>query len=189
MKRFTLPAIAIALLSLMFSCGGSISGEPATAEGFANIETALNDKFGENASYTQISILHDNSYGNMMTVTVTDDPESMKMGEWNQTQGTWTQTSEVFLEVPEGTKAADFMFQLDDAINLSTLGKLVEQSKETLSKDKPIENPHMAMATIKYPDNGDRNKMKYMVDLEPENGGTNFYYYYTLSGELDSKSY
>ena len=57
----------------------------------------------------------------LLGVTVTEAPESLKMGQWNNTQGKWVQNSDISLEVPQGSKVADFMFQLNDKINLSKL--------------------------------------------------------------------
>ena len=62
----------------------------------------------------------------------------------------WKQNSEIILEVPEGAKASDFMFQLDEKINLKKLGELVETSKQKLTAEKSIDNPHLEMAFIKF---------------------------------------
>lgn len=188
MKKFGNIAIAAATTLLLMSCGG-IGSHPATADGFAAIEKDLKSEFGENAYYTDLSISYDESIGNMFNVTVTKEPESLKMGEWTYIQAAWTQSSEVTLEIPEGSKAADFMFQLNDKINLKKLGELVELSIEKLKAEKNIESPTLDMAFIKFPDNGDMNKAEYTVMLEPKNGGTTFSFYYSLAGELRTMDY
>ena len=121
--------------------------------------------------------------------TVTDNPESLKMGQWNQTQSTWKQNSEISLEVPQGSKAADFMFQLNEKINLTKLGELVEKSSLQLTAEKNIENPALHMAFVKFPKNGDISKAEYTVMLKPENGGTTFTFYYKLNGDLIKMDY
>ncbi len=173
----------------MFSCGSSSSNQAANADGFAEIEADIKSEFGNDAYFTDLVIMYDENIGNTISTTVTDDPASLKMGEWNQVQGTWTQTSEVTLELPEGTEAKDFMYQLNDEISLKTLGGLVEQSMEKLTSEKSIENPKLEMAFINYPDNGDRSKAEYIVKLEPASGGTSFSFSYELNGEFIEMDY
>jgi len=183
--KFTVVAAVITLMS----CGGSISKQPANSEGFGAIEKEIKSKFGEDAYFTGLTILYIEGIGNTVNTTVTDDPESLKMGQWSLSQGTWTEQSEITLEVPEGTKATDFMFQLNESINLSKLGGLVEKSMEELTAKKNIENPILSVAFVKFPKNGDVSKTEYTVRLEPENGGTSFTFIYKLNGELIEMDY
>ena len=172
------------LSTTLFSCGNSITNQEANSEGFAAIEKEIKTKFGEEAYFTDLVISYDKSMGNMVSTTVTQNPESLKMGEWTCIQGAWKQVSEVTLEIPKGSNASDFMFQLNEEIKLSKLGELIEKSKENLSEEKEIKNPTLDMALIKYPDNGDASKAEYSIMLEPENGGTTFSYYYTITGDF-----
>jgi len=168
---------------LLVACGGTNKQE-ANAQGFGAIENILKSRFGDGANYTDLTITYNETIGNIVGVTVTDAPESLKMGQWTYSLGNWNQTSEITLEIPEGTKAADFMFQLGDMVNLGQLGELVEKSKEQLTTEKGIENPSLHMAFIKMPKNGNREKMEYVVMLKPENGGTTFTFSYGLNGVL-----
>ncbi|WP_426430916.1 hypothetical protein ACPX19_00795 [Winogradskyella sp. HB-48] len=181
--------LVLLLLIQLASCGNSTQNQPATAEGFQNIENELKSKFGDNAYYTDLSITYNKSIGNIVGVTVTEDPESLKMGQWNLTRDTWKQNSDITIEVPSGTKASDYMFQLGDAINLSKLGGLVEQSVQKLKAEKNLKNPTLSIAGLNFPDNGDISKAQYMVNLQPENGGTTFSFYYSLSGDLIKMNY
>jgi len=171
------------------SCGKGTSNQEANEEGFKVIENELKSKFGDNAYYTDILISHHDRIGNIISLTVTEAPESLKMGQWNLTQDSWTQSSDVTLEVPEGTKASDFMFQLNDKINLAKVGALVEKSAKHLIDEKNIENPTLYNTLVKYPKNGDISKMEYSISMKPENGGTTFRFYYTLDGELIKMDY
>ena len=188
MKSLKFIAIAIGLTTLM-SCGGSMNEQPVNAEAFKVIETEVKGEFGDNAYYTELSIGYDEEIGVWISTTVTDKPESLQMGEWSMSQNTWKQTSEVTLEVPEGSEAADFMFQLNEEINLTKLGELVEESITKLKADKNIESPALSLAYVKFPDNGDVSKAEYVVQLEPVNGGTSFSYSYKLDGELVKLNY
>jgi len=171
------------------SCGGSVTNTPASAEGFESIEKEMKSQFGENAYYTDLNISYDKSIGNMIGVTVTDNPESLKMGQWNFSMGAWKQAAEITLEISEGSKAADFMFQLNDKINLKKLGELVEKSIAQLKEEKELKKPTLSMAFVKFPKDGDISKAEYSVSLKPENGGTTFSFYYTLDGELREMDY
>lgn len=193
MKNFTPKLkrlnLLLVLLFHVVSCSNSIQNQPATADGFQNIENALKDKFGKDAYYTDLTITYNQSIGNIVGVTVTEVPESLKMGQWNLTQGNWQQNSDIIIEVPVGTKASDFMFQLGDTISLSKLGALVEQSIQKLKDEKDIKNPILSIAGLNFPDNGDISKAQYMINLKPESGGTTFSFYYSLSGDLIKSDY
>ncbi|MFC4633469.1 hypothetical protein ACFO3O_06100 [Dokdonia ponticola] len=179
----------ISLAIIILSCNGVTSNQPHTAEGFGQIAQEIKTKFGDTAYFTDILINSDDRIGNIITLTVTESPESMKMGQWSLAQNSWTQTSEITLEVPEGTKAADYMFQLDATINLEKMGGLVEKAKEQLTAEKDIQNPTLYTALIQYPKNGDIANAQYNISLQPETGGTTFYFYYKLDGELIKMDY
>ena len=179
----------VVILITFISCGGSTATQQANAEGFGVLEKELKSKFGDNAYYTDLTITYNTSIGNIIGVTVTKEPESLKMGQWNQTQGDWQQNSDISIEVPLGTKAADFMFQLNEQINLSKLGELVEKSSKQLKEEKSIENPTLSMAYIKFPKNGDVSKTEYVVQLKPENGGNTFTFRYELNGNFIEMDY
>ncbi|WP_159090944.1 hypothetical protein [Aquimarina aquimarini] len=188
MKVLKFTALVGVIITLL-SCGGGTSKQSANAEGFAVLEKEIKSKFGDEAYFTDLSIAYNKSIGNIIGVTVTEDPESLKMGQWNLSQDNWTQNSEISLEVPEGTKAVDFMFQLNEKITLSKLGELVESSCKQLKEEKNIENPILSMAQIKFPKNGDITKTEYIVIIIPENGGTNFIFSYELNGDFIGLNY
>ncbi|MFK7781712.1 hypothetical protein [Psychroserpens sp.] len=176
--------LTLIVIILFSSCGSQTSHQEANADGFAIIENELKSKFGDTAYYTDLAIIYDESLGNSISVTVTASPESLTMGQWNLSQDSWQQNSEITLEVPQGTKASDFMFQLNDKISLSKLGELVEKSIEQLKAEKNLSNPKLSIAHVKFPKNGDISITEYAINLKPENGGTTFSFYYKLNGEL-----
>jgi hypothetical protein len=186
-----LKALVLVVIVLQFitSCGSSTSNQPATEQGFATIENALKDKFGDNAYYTDLSITYNESIGNIIGVTVTENPESLKMGQWNLTQDNWQQNSDITIEVPQGTKAADYMFQLGNTVSLSKLGSLVEQASQKLKDDKGLKNPTLSIAALNFPNNGNASQAQYAIILKPEHGGTSFQFYYKLNGELIDMDY
>lgn len=188
MKNIKFIAITI-ILATLISCRGSSSKQTADKKGFSAIEKDIKSKFGDNAYYTNVTIIYNKSIGNSIVVTATEDPASLKMGEWTHSQGNWQQTSEVTIEIPDGTKASDFMFQLGNKISLAKLGELIETSVKKLKAEKDIPNPTLSMAFVKFPKNGDVSKTEYYVKLEPENGGTSFNFFYNLDGDLLKMDY
>lgn len=188
MKRLQL-FITVFILITLISCGNGTSNQPHTAAGFGSIEKEFKSKFGKDAYYTDIHISYNDNIGNIVTLTVTEDPASLKMEQWNLAQNSWTQAAEVTLEIPGDSKATDFMFQLNEKINLTKFGRLVEKSSKQLIDEKDIENPALFSALFKYPKDGDISDAQYNVSLKPENGGATFHFYYTLDEELIKMDY
>ncbi len=184
MKKITLIPIAVLLITVFISCGKGTGKQSATADGFSEIEKEIKNEFGDGAYFTEVSVTYNRALGNIIGITVTKAPESLKMEQWNLIQGNWKQNTEISLEVPQGSKAADFMFQLNEKMNLSKLGELVEISRKQLEDEKSIENPTLNTAYIFFPKNGDISKAEYYVNLKPENGGTSFRFRYKLNGDF-----
>ncbi|APY07619.1 hypothetical protein BWZ20_04585 [Winogradskyella sp. J14-2] len=188
-NKMSLFLAIIVTSTLLVSCSDSISNLPATKEGFTEIENKLKSKFGDDAYYTDLTITYNKSIGNIIGVTVTENPESLKMGQWNLTQDIWQQNSDITVEVPAGTKASDYMFQLGNTISLSQLGGLVQKSIQRLKDEKQLSNPTLSIAGLNFPNTGEISKAKYMINLQPENGGTTFSFYYALNGDLIKADY
>lgn len=134
--------LTIIAVATCFSCASGINKQSATSKGFAEIEKEIKSKFGEHAFYTDLSISYNKSIGNIISVTVSEVPESLKMEQWNSTLGTRIQSQDISIEVPYGSKASYFIFQLNDLINLSKLGRLVETSCAELSTKKILKSQH-----------------------------------------------
>lgn len=182
-------SILIIISIALVSCGNSIDKQSADKKGFTAIEKNIKSKFGDDAYFTDLTITYNQSIGNIISVTVTENPESLKMGQWNNTQGNWKQNSDISIEVPKGSKASDFMFQLNDKINLSKLGELVEKSSKKLISEKNIEATSLHMTAVKFPKNGAISKTEYLVMLTPEKGGTTFTFRYAINGDFIEMDY
>ncbi|TPN81216.1 hypothetical protein [Aquimarina algicola] len=177
--------LVIATGLLLCSCGGKLSDDKA---GFQEIESKLNDKFGDDAFYTSIMVAYTEQIGMLVDATGTDDPESLKLEEWNWVQNNWTQKSDVTLEITGG-EAKDFMFTLGDKISISKLGELAETAKKKLKDEKEIDEAIVTVARIDSPNDGDKSKLGYNLTLEPKNGGTSFHFSYDLDGNLKDFTY
>jgi hypothetical protein len=188
-KLIYLTGLCIGLF-FMTSCGSSYTPDVA---GFTKIQNDLQSKFGDNAYYTQISIV--NVAGNRpgsgiaINLTVAKDPASLKMEGWSYAStGDWKQSSDVTVEIPEGTEAKDFMFQLKGNLNLTKIGELVEQAAIKLESEKQIKNATLNMLILNT-GNRPADEMTVAIFMQPENGGTNFKFYYDLNGTLTSFDY
>jgi hypothetical protein len=148
----------------------------------------LKSKFGNDAFYTKLSIMYAEQVGTIISTTVTKDPSSLKMGDWSYSNNSWSQTADITLEL-SGGKAEDFMFNLNKEVNLSKLGELVENSIKKLKDEKDIDAAVLSIASISVPDDGNKSKMNYFIQLKPKNGGTTFSFTYSLDGKLERFDY
>lgn len=180
---FTIAIAVISIITLQ-SCGGGDLTK--NADGFKDIENLLKKEFGEGAYYTNISIVSDKTAGTILNTTVTNQPESLKMGEWNRMKGSWTQASEVTLELTGG-EAKDFMFTIGD-VSIAKIGELMEDAKKRLKEEKNV-NSVLRTAAVYAPNDGDMSTMTYYIEMQPETGGTTFSFNYGLDGTFQSLNY
>ncbi|WP_136467480.1 hypothetical protein [Flagellimonas onchidii] len=179
--------IYIPLLLLLLSCNkGKRSYEDKVS--IEELKTELISKFGKDAYYTKLSITN-KDYGSFVSVSQTDEPSSLKMTDWNYSKGSWKQTSDVTLELFQGAKAVDFMFQLDKIVDFDLIGKVVEESKKKIIEEKGISEVRVENIIIKAPNDGNFNNMKYYITISPKSGGTDFEFWYKIDGTLDHFDY
>lgn len=185
MKKTKNGLLAVLVTIFITSCGSDLSFD---AKGFEGVEENLKSKFGNDAFYTQLSIMYVEQVGTIITTTVTKDPSSLKMENWNFSNSSWSQTADVTLEL-SGGKAEDFMFNLNNEVDLSKLGELVESSIKKLKDEKDIDAAVLSIASISAPDDGNKSKTNYFIQLKPKNGGTTFSFIYNLDGKLEKFDY
>ncbi|MEO9894577.1 hypothetical protein, partial [Aurantibacter sp.] len=89
--------VVLACTAMAMSCGGGISKQSVDAAGFGAMEDEIKSKFGDNAYYTDLKVVYIKGIGSTISTTVTEEPESLKMGQWDLAQNTWTQRSEITL--------------------------------------------------------------------------------------------
>lgn len=171
--------VAVSCLTLV-SCGSG----GGSSESFSSVKATIEDKFGADAFFTELSVTYNEAIGYIINVMTTNDPESNKMAEWTYSNGDWTQTSDVTLEIPDGYKGEDFMYQLKGYITIEKLEKLIEDAKSHLAKEKGIEKSKLVLAAIKYPEVAEGAEAEFIINLQPETGGTTFSFSYDLDGEL-----
>ncbi|MEN7551296.1 hypothetical protein AAG747_25485 [Rapidithrix thailandica] len=176
------------MVSIFSSCTqlGLVKEDFTTKEGLKEFEEELISKFGKDAYFTDFGISH-SQHGSVANVTVTSDPSSLKMGSWIYHKGLWEQTSDITLEIPDGAKAEDFMYTHKE-LDFDQINELVEKSKTKVKEEKDMD---VVVYTIylSAPDDADFSRMRYSLDLRPENGGTSFSFYYNMDGSLHSFDY
>lgn len=164
--------------------------EYETAEGVADIVGELNNKFGEGASYTDISMSFHKDLGTSISAKGTKDPASKKLIDKLRLKGIWEDKSEITLEIEGDAKAADFMFTLSNVDNLKKIPDLVKQSTDKIKKEKNIDAV-VTNVSISAPEriNSPEDKLRYMVMAEPKTGGTNFTLIYDDKGNFKNMLY
>lgn len=190
MKKNNLFLVFIAFIIPFVSCN-SIKGKAfETSEGVAEVVTRLNDGFGQNSSYTEITISYFKGIGSTISATGTKDPSSSKMVSKLYSKGKWEETSDVILEVSDGAKPSDFMFTLVEVEQLKKIPEMVKISVEKIKKEKNFDvvAEHVS---VKYPSRiiGPDDKLSFDVNLRPENGGTSFITTFDNKGNFQRMTY
>ncbi len=179
--------IYLPILLFIFSCNNASKSYEDKAS-LEELKKELISEFGENAYYTKLSISNAD-YGSIVGVSQTDKPSSLKMTEWNYFNGSWDQISDVTLELSSGSKAEDFMFQLNKVIDFEIMAKVVEESKKKIIEEKGIAKVRVENININAPNDGDFNSMKYFITISPIDGGTDFNFWYNMDGTLSKFDY
>lgn len=178
--------LSLLSFTILCSCGGKYYEDK---ESLMELKEELDSQFGKDAYYTQLFILdkgHDK--GSMISVRQTNDPSSLKMRDWTK-DGVWQQTSDVTLELPEGEKAEDYMFQLGKQVKFDIMGQMLEDAKNKVIEEKGMKDIRVKSITIAAPDDGDFESMVCSIDIEPKSGGTTFSFMYNMDGTLKDFSY
>lgn len=157
---------------LFYSCK---SGFEHNKAGLEKLGTELMSEFGADAYYTDMEIINNQGSDDVIMITQTKDPASMKQEQWAQYHGAWEKQADVTFTA-DGAAPKSFMFQLNREASLSTLGSLLETSEAQLAKEKQVEKPLLVMASIKS-----NNKMN-----TKESG---IFYYITLRDPKAQKDY
>jgi hypothetical protein len=190
MKMNKLYLVGIAFIMPFVSCN-SIKGKAfETSEGVTEVVTKLKEAFGKNASYTEITISYYKGIGSTISATGTNDPSSPKMVSKLYSKGKWEETSDVILEVSEGAKPSDFMFTLEEVEHLKKVPEMVKVSIEKIKQEKDFDvvAEHVS---VKYPSRiiGPDDKLRFDVNLRPENGGTSFIMTFDNKGDFKRMTY
>lgn len=180
--------LAIAAFSLI-SCGNKTRIFD-TKEGVSDLAGELDKQYGKDASYTSLIMTFDKSIGTAVVATGTKDPASKKMIEKRKMQGSWSDVSEITLEIDGEAQPSAFMFKLKDIDNLNKVPDLVKASIDKIRKEKNFDVVATSV-NISMPDRirSEKDKLRYLINLEPENGGTDFTAIYDHQGNFENLLY
>jgi hypothetical protein len=190
MKMNNLFLVVIAFIMSFVRCN-SIKGKAfETSEGVTEVVSKLKEAFGQKASYTEITISYFKGIGSTITATGTNDPSSSKLVSKLYSKGKWEETSDVTLEVSGGAKPSDFMFTLEEVEQLKKVPEMVKLSVEKIKKEKNFDvvAEHVS---VKYPSRiiSPDDKLRFDVNLKPENGGTSFIMTFDNKGDFQRMTY
>ncbi|WP_271785181.1 hypothetical protein [Aquimarina algiphila] len=149
---------------------------------FNKIERDLTEKFGLYSYYTDLSIVYNENIGHVINVVVTDEPESLQMKGWVKTDDDWKNVSEVSLELKKG-RIEDYMFTLNEEVSMDMIENLVNTSIREIREKEEAETPVLGSVSITSPNDGDKSKMGYTIEIKSEIGKT-FDFFYNLEGDL-----
>lgn len=189
MKRLAIYTAILATLVLT-ACGGLGSG-PAfeSNDGISNLIGQLKDNFGAKAAFNSILISYDKQIGNFVTAQGNSDISSNKLIEKSLINGSWQDKAEITMEIEDG-EIEDFLYTLED-VDLLKVPELVKNAKEKVASEKGIEEVVVTAVSLTMPSRvSDKMKdLKYMINVEPKNGGTTFILTYDLSGNYLDMTY
>ncbi len=175
MKKHAFTLVLLACSTFLYCCKPKKEKAFQTGEGITGVVSKLNDAFGKDAYYTDITISFVKNVGTTVSATGTKDPGSAKLTSKLNAGGDWQDVSDVTLEVSGGAKPADFMFTLAQVDGLKKVPDMVKVAIETVKKEKNFDvvAEHVS---VKYPSRklSPNDSWNYSVNLAPENGGTSF---------------
>lgn len=165
--------LLLPVILITFSCKSSFEYNKA---GFEKMSGELIGKFGAEAYYTDLELIHNTGSDEAVMVTETNNPSSMKQEQWlRYSGGEWEKQADVSFTA-EGANPKLFMFQLNKDASLSKMGDLLQTSKDELLKEKNIKEPVLTAASIRS-----NNKMN--------SKETGIFYYFTLHDPSAQKDY
>lgn len=190
MKKYSLVLMLFVCSTLFNGCKSTKSKAFQTSEGVAEVVSRLNDSFGKNANYTDITISYVKGVGSTISATGNNDPSSTKLVSKLYANGHWEDVSEVTLELSGGARPSDFMFRLDELDQLKKVPEMVNLSIEKIKKEKNFDvvAEHVS---VKYPSRrtGSDDNLSYDINLAPETGGTTFIVVFDEKGKYKSLIY
>lgn len=181
-KLFLFTLILVSFTACEYFGGGGRTFE--SADGISGLISGLKSQFGDNASFKSIVMIYDESSGTSVSATGTDNPSGNIMIEKTKIKGFWQDNAEITVELEQNSKLSDFIFSLDQ-INLEQVPGLVQQAKDKVSQEKSIDKVVAKMVSFTVPDRLGRDfKPTIDVNVEPENGGTDFTVQFNTQGQF-----
>ncbi len=185
MKNYNLYFVLMAFFA--FCLGSCRSGFEHNVKGMEQLNKELLDEFGADAWYTNIELINSGGSDDLISIEVTKDPNSFKQEQWIQFHGFWEKKANVTVTV-RGAEPRSFMFQLGKEVHLSRLGELMQQSRETLERERGVQEPQVLTAQVKSGNqmNTKEEGIYYSITIRGKNDQKNYNFVYNLDGSLRS---
>jgi hypothetical protein len=187
MKNRIISTLFLAGILLTASCK---SGFEHSKAGMERLSEGLVAKFGAATYYTDIEFLSKPGSDDIVMVTETNEPASMKQEQWLQySGGEWEKQADVHFTA-DGADPKAFMFQLNKEVSLSKMGDLLEAAKAQLLKDKQVKAPVFVSAVVKSNNkmNSKEGGIFYYIILNDNIGKRDYQFVYDLQGNLQTSS-
>jgi hypothetical protein len=190
MKKHSLHLLLAFCIMSLHACNAHKGKTFESTEGVASIAKDLNGEFGDNASYTSIILSYHKDLGTSISATGTKDPASKKMLRKQNFKGAWQDLAEITLEIEGDMKPADFMFQLKDIEELKKVPDMIKASIEKIKKEKNFDVVAESV-NIQAPTriNSADDQLRYLINLTPPNGGTDFTVIFNNKGIYENMTY
>lgn len=190
MKKHILYLMLAACTAFFYSCSSGGGKTFENKDGISKIAGDLNDEFGKDAHYTSVVMSYHKDIGTMVSATGTKDPASKKLISKLKVKGSWEDRSEVTLEIEGNVDPAAFMFKLNDVDNLTKVPDMIKLSVDKIKKEKNFDVV-IESVNISAPQriNGPDDKVRFMLNLAPPNGGTTFIAVFDDKGQFQRLVY
>ena len=149
-------------------------------DGFSQLESDLIQRFGEGSYFTDITILQNNEEELEVDLLVTQNPYSYTMEGWNYKNGDWQKITEVDLELVRGD-IVNYLYTINQEVSIVKMKFLIESCIKK-AKEKGYTDIAFNKVIILSPNDGDKLKMGYYIQIIADNKKIN--YVYTLAGDL-----
>lgn len=178
--KFRSYAVLFFLLCLTGACNRSFEH---SSKGMQQLNKVLEDKFGADAWYSSVTLVHDGAGDDMITVERATLPDKIQQEQWIWFHGFWEKKADISLQF-SGIRPGDLLFQLHKGANLLQLGQLIEKALQELSSDAMNGKCRLVMAGIRMgdPKPTQLRNLFYTVQLKTA-AGVSYNYTYDEQGQ------
>lgn len=144
----------------------------------------LEDKFGAQAWYSSITLVHDAAGDDMVTIERSVNPAKAQQEQWIWFHGFWEKKADIELQC-SGVTPRELLFQLHKDSGMQQLGNLVKQAMQELSADPANGRSTLVMAGMQVDDDlspEGLHEVFYVVQLRT-GAGINRNFRYNARGE------
>lgn len=186
----TITSLILVSLFILSSCDSDNNERLyETNEGINTVIKELEEEFGENAAYTSLNFSFNEETGTLIQAEGTNNFDDNKMMGRMRSNESWTDQSEITVEIQGEAKIRDFLLSTDQ-MNLVKLPEMVEDAKRRVMEDKKIDEAVVNSVLLNTPNKmTDISGMRYFITVTPVNEETDFTVEYNFKGEFQKMDY